>query len=189
METVQEKYARIRNQIGNGYLINVRGSSALAKAIEWGDSKDGVSAYYSHSLMAFKYGNRLLCLQSMANGVVPAFLSTEIFANVDFCIIKPLCSQDIIDAAVLKAFDLAETGIPYDYMMLPKVLEERKFGIRISADKIGSICSVFAYRNYGGLLPLKCYSEAVMNESFITPQDSLRYADFDEVQIIGHTGK
>ena len=185
METIKEKYDRLRSQIGNGYLINVRGSSALAHAIQWGDSKNGIDAYYSHSLVAVTRGNRLICLQSMSNGVELDFLSNEIMANVDFCIIKPLCSQDILDKAVDEYFDQAQSGIPYDFMMLPKVLEQRKFGIHVTPDKGKNICSVSAYWTYGGKIPLKCYSSEVIGQPFITPQDGIRFADPKEVEIIG----
>ncbi len=185
--TIQEKYRRLRPMINNGDIILVRGYSLLAKAIQWGDSKDGENAYWNHALVVFKVGDRLLAIQSMAHGVEPDFLSTELMANEDFMILRPLFPQDLIDDCVNASFSKAESGIPYNVWMLPKVLFYRKSGWdikRLGENPAKNICSVFAFWTYGQLLPLKCYSQYVIKQDFITPQDAIRFIDFKEITTI-----
>ncbi len=180
--TIQEKYSILRPQINNGDIILVRGHSLLAKAIQWSDS-----AYWNHALVVFKVGDRLLAIQSLAKGVQPSFLSVELFANDDFSILRPLFSQSRIDDCVNAAFDKASSGIPYDVWSLPKILFYKKMGLKskiMNNYPHREICSVFAFEQYGGLLPLDCYFKILKDQGFITPQDGLRYIDPAELKII-----
>lgn len=185
--TIDEKYAQYRAQIDNGDIIGIKGKSLLSKTISWGDSKDDEHAYLTHALVAMKDGDRLLALESEAHGVRPDFLSQVIADSLDFVILKPLVSQARKDEAVNAAFDEGAKGIPYNYAMLPKVLMYRKFGWdikKLGDDNFKNICSVFAAQTYGGLLPLPCYSRAVINQDFITPQDLIRFRDPGQVGMI-----
>ena len=185
MESIQEKYARLRSSADNGDLFLVRGKSLLADSIKWGDAKDGVNAYWTHAGVIRKTSERLEALQSLGQGVVPSILSTEIFANVDFCFLKPLFPQSVKDDAVNAFFDEAERGIGYDYWMLPKVLAARKLGIKVQPDdKHKAICSVSAFWVYGSKLPLTCYASVKEQSAFITPQDGIRFLNPTEIRVI-----
>ena len=184
MTDIQVKYARLRPQITNGCIINVRGHSLLTRIIEW------TCGYYSHSLLAFVVGERLFAIQSVAQGVAPAFLSTEIFANDDFVILKPKFPQAQLDDAVNKYFAIAERGIPYNFFELPKLLLKLKLGIYIGnmqGNKADSICSVSAGYNFGGLLPIKCFVDYYNANNYLTPQNlsDLAKANPSEMDVIG----
>ena len=187
MENIRDKYARLRPQIKNGSIILVRGRRILPRIIEWADK-----AYYSHALVVFKMGDRLLAIQSMADGVGPSFLSTEVFANIDFCILNPVIgqvSQARVNRCVETVFNKAESGIPYDIAELPKILLREKLGINIKniqGNPKQNICSVFAGITYGGLLPLKCYRSPFTRKGYLTPQDLIRYALPQEISIVGN---
>jgi hypothetical protein len=181
-ETIEQKYDRIRPLITNGCLGLVRGKSLIAKGIEWADK-----AYFSHAFLIYAVGDRLLCIQAMADGVQPNFLSQEIFANVDFCILQPQFPQEHIDDCVNAAFTKAEKGIHYNYKQLLNILIQKKFGYDIQQlhDSVDNICSVFAAWTYGSLLPLKCYSQEVIKADYISPMDLIRFLDPSEIKIIG----
>ncbi len=190
--TIQEKYLLLRPQIDNGDILLIRGHSFLASGIQWADNVGAGPAYWNHALVVFKVGDRLLAIQSMAKGVEPDFLSTEVFANFDFCILKPNQTQEKKDICVDAVFDKAQEGIPYSDWLIPKVLIYRKIGWDIK--KLGenhakNICSVFAGITYGGLLPLNCYKDINAKQGFITPQDIVRFADPKEVSFIGEDNK
>lgn len=184
-----EKYLQYRLQISNGDIILIRRNSLLARAINWGDAKNGVNAYFDHALVVMKEGDRLLALESEAHGVRPDFLSEVVRSSIDFTILHPLVDKQRIDDAVNAAFDEGAAGIPYNYAMLPKVLLYRKLGLNLA--KLGDnnhrdICSVFAAWTYGGLVPLTCYSKSKINQPFITPQDLIRFLDADQITLIAN---
>lgn len=179
---VKNKYTCLRSFIENGDIILTRGKSLLSKTIRWTDD-----SYWNHALVVFKKGERLLAIQSIATGVKPDFLSAMIYRNLDFCIIKPLVSQQRKDECVDVVFEKGADGIPYNVWQLPKALIYKKLGINIKklgANPHKNICSVFAAITYGQLIPLNCYSAINEKQGFITPQDMLRYAD-NSVEIIG----
>lgn len=183
MNAVRRKYKRLRSSIESGDIILVRGRSLLTRIIEWADG-----SYYSHALVVFKVGGRLFAIQSMADGVVPFFLSTEIFANIDFCILKPVCDSTYRIEALNAAFKKAERGIPYDYLELPKILLTKKLGIKfknIQGNKHENICSVFAGHTYAGKI-CPSYEHAYKAIGYLTPQDLVRFAQPSEIQIIGN---
>ena len=182
MEPVTDKYSRLRPIINNGDIILVRGKSLLARALQWGDH-----AYFNHALVVFKVGDRLLCIQSMAQGVIPAFLSTELLANIDFTILRPQFSQERIDECVNEAFTKSENGIPYNTFQLLNILIQRKLGFDVKqlGNSKDNICSVFAGITYGGALPLTCYSYTVTGQDYLTPQDFIKFLNPSEIKIIG----
>ena len=183
MENITDKYSRLRSSINNGDILLIRGNSFLAKSIQFGDD----NAYFNHALVVFKIGDRLLCIQAMAQGVIPAFLSTEILANADFTILRPQVSQDIIDNAVNSVFDKAESGIKYNKLLLVKILAQRKLGININMkyDDLKTICSVFAGITYGGYVGLSCYKAIFVKQGyFLTPQDIIRYLDPSQIKVV-----
>lgn len=182
MTAIQRKYKRLRPSIENGDIILVRGRSLLTRIIEYADS-----SYYSHALVVFKVGSRLLAIQAMADGVVPFFMSTEIFANRDFCILKLNAPQNHINRAVGNVFNEAEKGIPYDYLELVKILLKKKFGINFKKMQDGreNICSVFAGITYASQI-IDCYKEAYKKQGYLSPQDLIRFATPTDIKIIGN---
>lgn len=183
METIKEKYARLRPFIRNGDIINVRGTSLLAKTIQWSDK-----AYFNHSLVVQKVDDRIeLAVQSLANGAGPMYLSTEIYQNVDFTILRPQKLQDIIDANVILFAQAVANGIGYNYWQLPKILIKEKLGFNtnLGNDKTKDICSMLAASKYGGLYPFRCYANVIEKDGYITPQGLIRFLDPSEIKIIG----
>lgn len=186
--TIAEKYSLYRSHINNGDIINIRGNSMLARIINWADAKDGVNAYWNHSLVVMEEGNRLLALEAEANGVRPDYLSQVILSSKDFCILRPIVApQELIDEAVDKSFIAGENGIPYDTWSLPKILAYRKVGLKskiMSGYPHKEICSVYAFETFGSLLPLTCYNTIIGSQGFLTPQDGIRYRDGKQVQLL-----
>ena len=190
METIQEKYARLRPQITNGCIINVKGHSLLTRIIAW------ATGYYTHSLVAVQEGDRIkikqpmLAVQSVADGVCPAFLSTEIFANDDFCIMRPKADQAHIDDCVDAYLAKTEKGVPYNFWELPKLLLKIKLRINIKnvqGNPNDAICSVSAGYIFGGLIPIKCYVDAYNKNGYLTPQNlrDIAKANPDQLETIG----
>lgn len=186
-EFIKNKYDYFRPFINNGDIGLVQGTSLLSKGIAWGDSENGVNAKWTHAFVVHKDGERLLAIQSMAAGVEPAWLSTEVLACADVAFLRPQFSQGLIDVCVDKFMTKAESGIPYNKAMLIKILMFRKFGwdIKKLGDDLGKdICSVAAFWDYGQLLPLTCYSQSVIKQDFITPMDGIRFLDPAQIKII-----
>jgi len=178
-----EKYLSVRSEIQNGDITLFRGSGLLAKLIHWGDAiKDEngnwKKAYYNHCALIFKKGDRLLTIDSVADGVQPHFLSHLIKDYEDFCIVRPVgFSGQRIDEAVNKAIDKAEDGIKYDFFMLARIGIYRRFGF--NTKNLGSTkrdtCSEFTGRRYGAeCLGIDSYKGIVDKQCFITPQDHIR---------------
>lgn len=180
---INAKYEQLRPLICNGDICLTHGNSLLAKTIRWSDG----NAAYNHALVVFKVGDRLLCIQALAQGVVPYFLSQEILANTDFCLLQPKFSQAWKDKCVDDFFVKQQTGEKYNKFALLNILLAEKLKIKTKNDfSKEAICSTAAAWNYGALLPLKCYSLENIGKNYITPQDLLRYANKDEIEVIGN---
>src|ERR1035437_6266206 len=123
----------------------------------------------------------------MAEGVVPAFLSTGKMANLDFTILRPQFQQEQIDKCVDIAFTKSETGIPYNTFQLLNILFQKKLGYDVKqlGNSKDNICSVFAGITYGGLLPLTCYSYDKIGQDYLTPMDFIRFMDTSQIKIVG----
>ena len=185
------KYNGVRQQIENGDIALFRGTHLLARTIQWGDAMPDLlgnmrKAYYNHCALIFKKGERLLTIDSVANGVQPHFLSHLMKGYIDFCIVRPTgFSGGQIDDAVNRATAKAEQGIKYDFWMLPRIGLYRRFGL--DAKKLGSTdrdtCSEFTGRRYGAeILGINSYKDIVEKQNFISPQDHIRYAS-KQIQI------
>lgn len=179
---INDKYAANRPYINNGDVMLIRGNSFLAKSIQWADK-----SYYNHALLVWKGSDdRLFAIQAQQDGVVPFYLSQEIAANIDFCILRPKFEQWIIDKNVKTAMDASEAGIPYNKAMILQILMQRKLGWdvkKIGDNKKKDICSMFTGIRYGTLFPISCWSESAQYEhdNFLTPQDLLRFAKPDQI--------
>lgn len=172
--TIIERYNTIREQIPQGSILLVRGSSALSKTIQWADD-----AYYNHSALVFKANDRLMVLDSNAPGVRPEFASQRISEYVDFAFLVPIgydsrTLNNAVDLAIDK--DL-QRNFKYDFALLPKVLVKKKLGLPIkhNLDTGRSICSVFTGYHYGLLLGEYNWVNQSLKANFFTPQDHIRF--------------
>ena len=156
----------------------------LSKSIQYCDS-----AYYNHSGLILKLGSRLMVLDSNGNGVHPDFLSIRMDEYVDFCIVRINngFSQTEIDSCVNRVIDRAESHqIKYEYSLLPKVALARKFGIKMKFnDKENrDICSMFTDDRYlAQTAGIKCMQKAKAEQGWITPMDTIRYIDHNELSL------
>ena len=171
--TILERYQAIRPKIRNGAVLLVRGNSTLSRTIQWADD-----AYFNHSALIFEAGGRLMVLDANAPGVQPEFLETRISQYVDFMVLNPV-GYDI--GTLNRAVDLAirkdiQKNYKYDFMLLPKVLGQRKMGIKVNhnLDSNRTICSVFTGYHYGLLLGEYNWVSLALKNNFITPEDHLR---------------
>jgi hypothetical protein len=171
METIKEKYTRIRPLINNGDVILFRGEKALAKIIQECDS----NAYYNHVGIVLKIHGALFIIDSNAKGVEPAKLSERIEKYVDFDIMRSLENEALIQAAlqiVLRKQD--NKKIKYDFCNGAKALLNRKFKTKFEThiEDYRNICSMFVLPYALELKIVKLPSE--MNNLFF-PQDYIRY--------------
>jgi len=173
---IKEKYQQARPYISNGDVVLFRGKHLLAKLIQYFDD-----AYYNHIGVVFESENHFFILDSNRKGVAPDFLSERINGYADFCILSPKRSPEEINKALDVAFDRGDVGTKYDFLLLPRIAIQKKFGFDIK--KWGSqdrdICSEFT-RFYTNALNLKCYKDIPL----ITPQDFIRHRDKEEVSLL-----
>jgi hypothetical protein len=184
---IKDKYDYFRPILKNGDIALVQGISLLAKSIAWGDAENGVNAKWTHAFIVSEVGERLMAIQSMAQGVDPAWLSKEVLGCADVIFLRPQFPQELIDSCMDKFMVKAESGIPYNKAMLLKILIYRKFGWNIKElgdNEKKDICSVAAFWDYGQLLPLTCYSKETIKQDFITPMDGIRFLDPAQIKIL-----
>jgi hypothetical protein len=183
---IDDKYNLARKDIDNGFIALFRGTSMLAETIKWGDAvknEKGIyeKAYYTHAGLVFRKGDRLLIIDSNANGVHPDFLSLRVKQYQDFCMINPVGFSGLqIEDAVNKAMARAESGIQYNFALLPRIAVARRLGIdlkRMGDNDNRDICSEFTGRRYAGYLGVTSYAKAMGEQGFITPHDHIRYLD------------
>lgn len=80
-----DKYNTLRSSIKTGDVILYRGTSTLAKIIQWADK-----SYYNHAGIAYWIGDRLFTIDAWDNGTEIVPMSRRIDYYEDFCIIRPL---------------------------------------------------------------------------------------------------
>lgn len=167
-----EKYKLLRNEIKNGDLILYRGSSILAKGIQYFDK-----AYYNHIGVVWKPEecSRLLTLDMWQEGLTCIPLSRRMDGYKDFCILRPKVSSEIIKSSLdssLSEWDGSE--IKYDSQLILRVAVIKK--LRLDLTGLGKkekfICSEYI-QHYCNLLGLETYS----NINLITPEDFRRFID------------
>lgn len=171
---VPQKYLENRDLIQNGDLILYRGSSTMAKAIQYLDK-----AYYNHIGVVWKVEDpeskeyRILTLDMWSKGLVVVPLSERMSGYDDFCILRPKVTQDKIEAAIFDGLRLWEGKLGYDYSLIFRVALIKKFGIDVTS--LGKtdryICSEFAQAY------CKNFTNTYNNINLITPEDFRRYID------------
>jgi len=179
METIQEKYERLRPQIGNGCLGVMSKNALISKVILKHDrNPDRSKAEFSHVFSIFESDlngeKRLFVLDANPGGVKPAFLSDRIRDCNNFLIIKPLCSQDVIEKALSTSFDRAQTGIKYDYKNAIKEGLNRRYGFSLNIKKEANkdICSEWTETQ---AITQDMVTEPFKSLKLTFPQDYIRY--------------
>ncbi len=167
-----EKYNNFRDNIKNGDLILYRGTSFLAKGIQYFDK-----AYYNHIGVVWRPDDteRILTLDMWSDGLACVPLSRRMEGYKDFCILRPKASELKIKAAIALTLDEWDgKDIKYDNQLILRVAMIKKTGIDLTGlgkeDKF--ICSEFT-QHYCDLLNLETYSMI----NLITPEDFRRYID------------
>lgn len=173
LETINQKYDRLRPHICNGDLILCRGVKPLARLIQ---ACDG-NAEYNHIMVVFKKYDALYCVDANGNGVQADRLSYRInsYKGGDFCIVKPDASLVEIDTALAKLLKRSDQSwIKYDFLNGAKELANRAFGynFKIKLNEKRAICSDFVTRYQLDLNMLNIYFN---NIRIAFPQDTIRY--------------
>ncbi len=181
METIKEKYVRLRPQIKQGDLILFHGKSLLSKVIQESDQ----NAYFNHIGVVGEIAGSLFIIDSNKNGVKPDRLSDRVYsyADGDFIILKPLTIKKEITKALSKLLKKSDYVKPkYDYINGIKSLINRLLGtnLKTKPNPYRVICSMF-------VLPYALELDMVypledMNDLFY-PQDYYRY--IKNAKIIG----
>ncbi len=201
METIQEKYKRIRPLIKDGDLVLFHGTKLLAKIIQHCDRdriypgsdnwlikllgwKQYKAAYFNHIGIVMESHNGLFILDSQSNGVESDRLSERIndYKNGDFCIIQSI-EELGIDEEMEKLFAREDmTDVLYDYENGFKELLNRKFGwnLKIKPNDKKDICSDFVYE-----YALKTKMICPFENRVAFPQDYVRFRNEKETILIG----
>lgn len=180
METITDKYARIRPLLKDGDLVLFHGTRLLAKIIQHCDK-----AYYNHIGIVMEIHGGFFILDSQASGVVSDRLSKRIsdYKNGDFCVIQS--KSEIIDSELDQVISGQDLIAPlYDYANGTRELLNRKFGwnLKLKPSKDRDICSDFVY-------------EYALRNKFINPfenrvafpEDYIRHRNLIETVLIGES--
>lgn len=176
METIKEKYKRLRSFIKNGDIILFRGNSIVSKIIMDFDNH----ANWSHTEIVFISNERIYVQGSNLNGNHPELLSYRLNLHTDFMIIRSLKDQKEITNALIKTFEKIENNIKYDFYngikeLINRKLNLRKYNKELKITKSDSkICSFFA-APYAILLDMVTEEFKLLEMPF--PQDFIRYVN------------
>lgn len=167
-----EKYKLLRNEIKNGDLILYRGSSFLAKGIQYFDK-----AYYNHIGVVWKPEDceRIMTLDMWQEGLTCLPLSRRMEGYKDFCILRPIVSEEKTKASISVSLEEWEgREIKYDTDLILRVAIIKKTGIDLTGvgKKEKFICSEFV-QHYCDFLGIDTYSKI----NLITPEDFRRFVD------------
>ncbi len=183
METILEKYNRIRPNITDGCLFLMSKNAFISRVIRNCDDK----AEFSHIGLIFSktFGSdkRLFIIDSNENGVHPELLSARINACNNFAIIKPLCSLSIIEDVLWNSFLQADESIKYDFFGGFKELVNRKFGttMKITRGANHKICSDWV-RDVAIKQDMVNLDFGALSLPF--PQDYIRYRNINTTELM-----
>lgn len=183
METKEEHYLRIRNEITDGCLFIMNKNAFISKGIRWFDN----NAEYSHVGLVFEKElgdrKRLFIIDSNETGVKPALLSDRLKECDSFLVIKPLCNLHKININLANSFDRAEKGIKYDYKNAIKEAFNRKLSTRfkIKLKDNSEICSQWT--------KIQAIEQDMVSFEFSLlelpfPQDYLRYRNIATTSVL-----
>lgn len=171
------KYETVRNEIKDGDIILYRGSSLLARAIQYFDG-----AHYNHAGVAKWVGNRLFTIDMWNYGIEFTTVSRRMRYYDEFCILRPkLKDGRDIDAALNYLMNKIDLNTQYDYFLLPRIALYKKTGINLAClgENRRFICSELV-QYYTNELKIRCYSKI----DLITPQDFIRSIDTDQMRVM-----
>jgi len=178
METIQEKYQRIRPTLTDGCLFLCSKNKIVSKIIRNCDNSE-----FSHVGIVFEKFGRWFIMDSNANGVHPDLLSERIDISNNFCFIQPTIGSFYVDKEMKQAIINSEAGISYDFSNGIKELINRKIGtsLRITKRDRHDICSDYT-ANYA--INLEMVTEAFQKLELPFPQDYIRYNDTHTTRIL-----
>lgn len=172
MESISEKYTRLRPLIKQGDLVLFHGKKALARIIQESDG----DAYYNHVGVVGEIAGALFIIDSNSNGVEPGRLSKRVlsYEDGDFSILRPLKTKQEIDFQLfllLRTID--DSKVKYDFINGIKALINRWFRTKFKThtEKDRRICSMFVY-NYA--LNLDMIHPMLDSNKLFFPQDYIR---------------
>lgn len=174
----REHYEKhVRPFVKNGDIMLFRGRRLLARTIQFFDG-----AYYNHVGVVYESAGRFMIIDSNRRGVHPEFLSDRCMGYGDVGILRPAEKYTPgIPAAIETVMKIADDGVKYDFLLLPRIAIARKLGIdikRLGADH-RDICSEWT-RRYAQALGATCYD----NGTWITPQDFMRLRGTDFLPVL-----
>lgn len=172
METIKEKYARLRPKMEDGDLILFHGTGLLARIIQWCDK-----SYYNHVGVVFRKLSAMYIVDSNESGVQADRLSMRIekYKNGDFSLVKPLRPDKEIQYELYQLLKRSDDKwIRYDFYNGAKELANRAFGwnLKITLDENRDICSDFV-SDY--MIKLGMLNEDFKKVRIAFPQDIIRY--------------
>jgi adenine-specific DNA methylase len=174
METISEKYKRVRGQIKDGDFILFSGTGVVASVIREADS----DSFASHIGRVVKLKNRFLIVDSNARGNKPEWLSTRIesyYKNSDFIVIRSSVDEDIIQSNVVDFINESdEARTKYDFRNGIKELLNRAFGFKLKIKLRGkyNICSQSVRKSFEAL-NMGTLQFTLLSIAF--PQDYIRF--------------
>lgn len=184
METVSEKYQRLRPLISDGCIGLMSKNAIISRMIRNNDpNPDGSPATFSHCFLIFEKCGRKFVVDANENGVHPELLSVRLSQADNFTIIKPLANIDIINIALEKAFIRAEKSISYDFTNVIKAFINNKFGTKLQYktrdehDYCSDYCKDPA-------ITMEIVNSLFSNLGIISPQDYLRYRNESNTTIL-----
>ncbi len=181
METIQEKYQRLRPLLTDGCLFLCSKNKIVSKIIRNCDKSE-----FSHVGIVFEKFGRWFIMDSNASGVHPDLLSERINIADNFCFIQPMPEvfrSHPIDEEIKQAIIYSETGISYDFSNGIKELVNRKIGtsLRITKRDQHDICSDYT-ANYAIKTYMVVYPFHSLELPF--PQDYIRYNNAETTKIL-----
>lgn len=186
METIIEKYSRLRPLFKDGDLVLFRGTKLLAKIIQHSDrEKDNTPAYFNHIGIVLEAHRGLFILDSQSNGVEADRLSERMndYKKGDFCIIQSIdeINTDKAMEDLLRRQDMKD--VLYDYGNGFKELLNRRFGwnLKIKAKEQKDICSDFVYKYALESNMIKPFENRVA-----FPMDYIRHRNESKTILIGY---
>jgi hypothetical protein len=187
METIEQKYRQLRDQIKDGDLILFRGKSIISKIIQTSDKNtDGSSAYHNHIGVVFAVHGSLFINDANRRGVFPDRLSTRIkeYKGGDFTIIRPVVNKYAINYEMKKLIGRADNWIKYDYTNGIKELFNRRWGfkLKIRLNPMKDICSDYV-SEYA--VNLNIVTNKFTDRKIQFPEDYIRYINGDNAKLIG----
>jgi hypothetical protein len=177
MESIKDKYARLRPLLRGGDIILFEGVKPVSNIIRFSDN-----CKYTHVGVVLEAYGSLFIIDSNRDGVQPARLSERIeqySKGGNFIVKRALKGQDQINIEVSRLLKKTDRVIKYDFKNGTKSLINRLIGtkLKIDSDADRMICSEFV-KPYA--IALKMIHSVSLGDSLFFPQDFLRYEYYTE---------